>query len=348
MNENVQHPAIIAAIQDDSGIAARLREFVQDRDAFSSNTWSQLMSVMAVCWRWSRQHQRSFLPMHSGDLRDYLSWLQATGRASTTISAHASLIAMLHRNAGVMPPNSSPLIYRVMKRINRQAVISGERTGQAVPFCLADLKRIDGCWVGSERLQDLRNLAFLHVAYSTLLRISELARIRVGDVSRAADGRIILDVSHTKTIVQTGGLTKALSAFSSRRLTEWIDAAGLIHQPDAYLFCRVHRSNTPHPTSRPLSRPALEDIFSKAWEATGEVASRRPNKNRYRTWSGHSARVGAAQDMTRKGYPVARIMQEGTWKKPETLMRYVRNVDAHTGAMVDLMEGASQPPDEAQ
>ncbi|MGB9096807.1 tyrosine-type recombinase/integrase [Erwinia sp.] len=347
MSENVQTPAIIAAIQDDSDIAARLREFVQDRDAFSSNTWSQLMSVMAVCWRWSREHQRSFLPMHSADLRDYLSWLQATGRASTTISAHASLIAMLHRNAGVMPPNTSPLIYRVMKKINRQAVLAGERTGQAVPFCLADLKRIDGCWAGSPRLQDLRNLAFLHVAYSTLLRISELARIRVGDVSRAADGRIIIDVSHTKTIVQTGGLTKALSNFSSRRLTEWIDAAGLGNQPDAYLFCRVHRSNRPLlPANRPLSRPAVEDIFTRAWQATGEASPQRPNKNRYRAWSGHSARVGAAQDMTRKGYPVARIMQEGTWKKPETLMRYVRNVDAHTGAMVDLMEDASPPHDE--
>lgn len=50
--------------------------------------------------------------------------------------------------------------------------------------------------------------------------------------------------------------------------------------------------------------------------------------------------------MTRKGYPVAQIMQEGTWKKPETLMRYIRNVDAHSGAMVDLMEQSERPRDE--
>ena len=347
MRETVQKTDLIVSFQADEDISARLREFVQDKDAFSSNTWCQLMSVMAICWRWSKEHQRSFLPMLSSDLRDYLSWLQASGRASTTISTHASLISMLHRNAGITPPNVSPLIYRVMKKINRTAVVTGERTGQAVPFRLSDLNKIDHCWAGSSRLQELRNLAFLHVAYSTLLRISELARIKVGDISRAEDGRIILDVSHTKTIVQTGGLTKALSTFSTRRLDEWIDAAGLSNEPDVFLFCRVHRSNKALPSpDQLLSRPAIEEIFRKAWQVAGNEKPLRANKNRYRNWSGHSARVGAAQDMTRKGYPVAQIMQEGTWKKPETLMRYIRNVDAHSGAMVDLMEQSARPRDE--
>lgn len=339
MTEFVQKSSQILTFPAESDIAARLQEFVQDREAFSANTWSQLMSVMAVCWRWSQENQRSFLPMLSSDLRDYLSWLQQTGRASSTISTHASLIAMLHRNAGVTPPNVSPLIYRVMKKINRMAVVAGERVGQAIPFRLNDLATIDDHWADSGRLQELRNLAFLHVAYSTLLRISEIVRIRVRDISRSADGRIILDISHTKTIVMTGGLIKALSAFSSQRLDEWLNASGLRGEPDAFLFCRVHRSNKVLPSEhQTLSRPAVEDIFRKAWRVAGTSGSASANKNRYRQWSGHSARVGAAQDMTRNGYPIAQIMQEGTWKKPETLMRYIRNVDAHQGAMVDMME----------
>lgn len=339
MTEFVHKTSMVLLFPGEGDISARLREFVQDRDAFSSNTWLQLMSVMAVCWRWSQENQRSFLPMLSSDLRDYLTWLQETGRASSTISTHASLISMLHRNAGVTPPNVSPLIYRVMKKINRTAVVSGERTGQAVPFRLKDLERIDECWAESTRLQDVRNLAFLHVAYSTLLRISEIARIRVRDISRAEDGRIILDISHTKTIVMTGGLIKALSAYSSQRLDEWLKASELFGAPDAFLFCRVHRSNKVLPSEhQTLSRPAIEDIFKKAWQVAGQSSAIRANKKRYQNWSGHSARVGAAQDMTSNGYPVAQIMQEGTWKKPETLMRYIRNVDAHQGAMVDMME----------
>lgn len=324
----------------DADIRERLREFVQDREAFSPNTWRQLLSVMRTCSRWADDNQRTFLPMSSADLRDYLTFLQASGRASSTVNAHAALISMLHRNAGLTPPNSSPLVFRTIKKINRTAVIAGERAGQAVPFRLPDLLALDAQWSGSARLQEVRDLAFLHVAYATLLRISELSRLRVRDVTRAPDGRIILDVAWTKTIVQTGGLIKALSTLPTQRLAEWISASGLAAEPDAFLFSRVHRSNRAQLSSEaPLSTRALEDIFARAWRTSGSTEQfRANNKNRYSGWSGHSARVGAAQDMAGQGYPVAQIMQEGTWKKPETLMRYIRHVDAHKGAMVDFME----------
>lgn len=334
ISTDVLPPAVTA----DEALSAQLRAFVQDRDAFSSNTWRQLLSVMRICRRWASEHGRRFLPMSSDDLRDYLTWLQSAGRASSTIATHASLISMLHRNAGLVPPNTSPTVFRAIKKINRVAVVAGERTGQAVPFRLKDLMTLDSYWADSPRLKEKRNLAFLHVAYSTLLRLSELARLRVRDVNRAEDGRIILDVAWTKTIVQTGGLIKALSTLSTRRLTEWITLSGLAGEPDAFLFCPVHRTNKATLiTEKPLSTPALEEIFAQAWSAAGQ-GKPKANKNRYRGWSGHSARVGAAQDMAKQGYAVAQIMQEGTWKKPETLMRYIRNVDAHTGAMIDLME----------
>ncbi|GLR09366.1 recombinase Cre [Mixta theicola] len=338
MTKIIQNDAQLPALIADDNLAEQLRAFVQDREAFSPNTWRQLLSVMRICHQWATEHGRCFLPMSPEDLRDYLTFLQANGRASSTIATHASLISMLHRNAGLLPPNTSPAVFRTMKKINRVAVVSGERTGQAVPFCLSDLKALDARWQNSPQLKEVRNLAFLHVAYSTLLRVSELARLRTGDITRAEDGRIILDVAWTKTIVQTGGLIKALSTLSSQRLTEWINLAGLAAEPDAFLFCPVHRANKAlMTTSRPLSTPALEEIFIQAWREAGQ-SQPKSNKNRYRGWSGHSARVGAAQDMAKQGYAVAQIMQEGTWKKPETLMRYIRNVDAHTGAMIDLME----------
>lgn len=330
---------MVSALTADEDIAARLKEFVQDKDAFSSNTWRQLLSVMRVCYRWARENARTFLPMTDADLRDYLNFLQLTGRASSTIATHASLISMLHRNAGLTPPNTSPIVFRTIKKINRVAVVGGERTGQAIPFRLADLMKLDSLWFNSSLLREKRNLAFLHVAYNTLLRVSELSRLRVRDVTFADDGRIILDVAWTKTIVQTGGLIKALSNLSTQRLMEWIAAAGLAAEPDAFLFCPVHRSNKAVIIAeRPLSTPSFETIFAHAWRTSGHSKSAKLNKNRYGGWSGHSARVGAAQDMAKQGYAVAQIMQEGTWKKPETLMRYIRNVDAHQGAMVDLME----------
>ncbi|MBK0002651.1 tyrosine-type recombinase/integrase [Erwinia sp. S38] len=339
MTKHIQNQSFFLSSTADDAMRTTLEEFVEDKDAFSPNTWRQLLSVMRICYRWAEEHGRTFFPISPADLRDYLSWLQSRGRSSSTIASHAALIAMLHRNAGLVSPGTSPLVFRTLKKINRSAVVSGERTGQAVPFRLSDLSRLDARWAGSDRLQQVRDLAFLHLAYNTLLRVSELSRLRVGDISRTEDGRIILDVAWTKTIVQTGGLIKALSSHSSQRLTEWLMISGLAAEPDAYLFCPVHRSNSARiNNARPLTLPALENIFLQAWREVGPATPAKKNKGRYQGWSGHSARVGAAQDMARQGYSVPQIMQEGTWKKPETLMRYIRNVDAHNGAMVDFME----------
>jgi len=335
---NELEPVTYLSVDPNSDITERLRQFVQDKEAFSPNTWRQLISVMRICNRWSEDNQRSFLPMSAGDLRDYLSFLAQSGRASSTITSHAALISMLHRNAGLPVPNVSPLVFRTIKKINRVAVMNGERAGQAVPFRLTDLLVLDGKWSGSENLQLVRDLAFLHVAYATLLRISELSRLRVRDVMHAVDSRIILDVAWTKTIVQTGGLIKALGTRSTQRLEQWIEASGLSNQPDAYLFTAVHRSGRVLVAEKPMSTRALEQIFNRAWRSAGNVGAVKANKNRYSGWSGHSARVGAAQDMADNGYPIVRIMQEGTWKKPETLMRYIRHVDAHKGAMVEFMD----------
>lgn len=335
--------ALVPLSSSDDDLAQRLREFVQDKEAFAPNTWRQLMSVMRVCHRWASANNRTLLPMSPEDLRDYLSYLQSIGRASSTIGTHQSLISMLHRNAGLVPPSTSPLVSRAVKKINRVAVVSGERTGQAVPFRLSDLQKVEAAWAETPSLRNMRDLAFLHVAYSTLMRISEVSRFRVGDVMRAEDGRIILEGSWTKTILDAGSLIKALGSKSSAVLTKWIVASGLINEPDAFLFSPVHRSGKVMVAiDEPMSTPALKSIFTRAWQAAGYTDTAKPNKNRYRRWSGHSARVGAAQDLARKGYSVPQIMQEGTWKKPETLMRYIRYVEAHKGAMVDLMENQDE------
>jgi hypothetical protein len=137
----------------------------------------------------------------------------------------------------------------------------------------------------------------------------------------------------------TGGLIKGLGDLSSQRLTAWLAVSGLNAEPDAYIFGPVHRTNRARAeTKRPLTTRALEDIFARAWHEAGFGQDMKPNKNRYRGWSGHSTRVGAAIDMATKKYSTAQIMQEGTWKKAETVMRYIRHVDAHAGAMVDFMD----------
>lgn len=43
--------------------------------------------------------------------------------------------------------------------------------------------------------------------------------------------------------------------------------------------------------------------------------------------SGHSMRVGAAQDLLRSGASMPMIMNKGRWSKTDTVMRYLQEVD---------------------
>ncbi|SFD43925.1 hypothetical protein [Devosia psychrophila] len=43
--------------------------------------------------------------------------------------------------------------------------------------------------------------------------------------------------------------------------------------------------------------------------------------------SGHSLRVGAAQQLAKDGHGVLKIMRVGGWKSPDVLSRYVERLD---------------------
>ena len=54
--------------------------------------------------------------------------------------------------------------------------------------------------------------------------------------------------------------------------------------------------------------------------------------------SGHSTRVGAAQDMTQAGVALPAVMQSGGWKSPEMVGRYTRRLEARRGGAAQLAE----------
>lgn len=57
--------------------------------------------------------------------------------------------------------------------------------------------------------------------------------------------------------------------------------------------------------------------------------------------SGHSMRIGAAQDLLTSGADLGRIMAAGRWSKTDTVMRYVEQVQ---GAFIDLPSVMAQRP----
>lgn len=319
----------------------RLRNFLRDREAYADNTFRDLVSVIRLYADWCSQRGAAWFPIEEELARMYLLDMYENGLASTTVDKHYAMLNMLLKQAGLPTLTDSQSVSLAMRKIRRDAGTGGEeRTGQAIPLRLDDLRLLNVLLLRSGRTVDLRNLTFLYVAYNTLLRISEIGRIRVRDLEIEGDN-VTINVSHTKTIVSAAGLTKSLSAVTSGLVIDWLEKSGLADHPEAILFPPVRKNGAVAITDKPMSTPAMEKIFSDAWlELRREPAPM--NKGRYSTWTGHSARVGAAQDMSDHGTTLVEIMREGTWRSPATVMGYLRKTKANKGAMSKLLDENDQ------
>jgi integrase/recombinase XerD len=88
------------------------------------------------------------------------------------------------------------------------------------------------------------------------------------------------------------------------------------------LFRSVHQAR---PADAPLNVSSVQRLVKRAAKRAGvsfEVV---------KGLSGHSMRIGAAQDMMVAGFDSLAIMQAGGWKTQHVLLRYVEN--ASTRAM---------------
>ncbi|EKG5126880.1 tyrosine-type recombinase/integrase, partial [Escherichia coli] len=121
-------------------------------------------------------NNRKWFPAEPEDVRDYLLYLQARGLAVKTIQQHLGQLNMLHRRSGLPRPSDSNAVSLVMRRIRKENVDAGERAKQALAFERTDFDQVRSLMGNSDRCQDIRNLAFLGIAYNTLLRIAEIAR----------------------------------------------------------------------------------------------------------------------------------------------------------------------------
>lgn len=324
----------------DDRVEHRLRTLFRNKNAYSENTWKQMLSVIRTFARWCEARDKVWLPASPEDVSEYLSHLKHDlKRTVNTVNQHHAQINNIHRHAGLERPSQSMEVSLGMKSMRRTAVVSGERISQAIPLHVSDVYKLAALWEDSERLADRRNLAFIAVAYNSLLRISEVARLRVQDIQFRPDGSATFSVGYTKTIVDQYGIVKKLSPEVGSWLRAWIDMAGMADKPDTLVFCKVGRYNHAQLSAVPMAPVNIEKMFAAAWLAVNGVSK---NTKRYRTWTGHSPRVGAAQDMATHGKTLAQIMHEGTWKRPEQVLNYIRHIEADKSVMLDIVEGGKQ------
>jgi integrase len=293
------------------------------------------------------------LPAAPGDVASYLREHAATCRPAT-LARWASTLAFRHRQAGVADPTKTEPVRLALRAIRRGAAIadaptshattsherpasSGTRAGasgargasgqrQALALREATVRRIEEVLArraagGPLPLRDLRDIALLRVARDLLARRSELVALTAADVQDAdtGDGSGTALIRRSKTDQEGEGAVGYLAPETMGALRAWLSAAGIARGP---LFRAVNRHG------QVGTRALGVDDVARRFKRLGALAGLDPAQI-----SGHSARVGMAQDLVGAGFGLPEILQAGRWKTATMVARYARAQAAQHGAV---------------
>jgi len=181
---------------------------------------------------------------------------------------------------------------------------------QAAPLNIEDvLAIIDAADLDDPR--SIRDTAFVTMQYDLLARASELVAVRwdAVQITDDSDAGGVCIIEQSKTDQEGAGASLYLTPRTAHWLREWRTHSDV---SNPYVFHALPRSTDRSPPPVPFSVREVNRIMARV---QARIASPK-------AWSGHSARVGAAQDMTRAGLDVAAIMQAGRWKSPSMPARY--------------------------
>jgi len=316
--------------EDQPDLFAQLRRRLA---SFAPNTQRALASDWKV-WRvWCLQNDRIHFPASPADVSDFALAHspplytdqtgavtmdpEATGpqiRRATTVQRWLASLATLHRIANAPDPTTSEDVKAARRLLSR----GRGNASQRAPLHWKDVQAALSALGDSPR--DLRAKAMISVAYSTMARRAELVGIRVEDISPGIDG------DGTVTLRTKGGAIQEryLAREARSAVEEWRQAMKIKKGP---VFLAIERDGLIG--AKPITSAEVARTFKRIAKLIGLDAVAAGNI------SGHSTRIGAAQDLTQAGAALPEIMAAGGWRSPGMPARYARKLDARNGAMRD-------------
>jgi integrase len=149
---------------------------------------------------------------------------------------------------------------------------------------------------------------------------------RIEDLERQPDGSVAVLIPGAKIDPELGDHPVFLAPDTVARLDLWLDRARLRQGP---VFRRLRRGGK---VGGPLNCRRVAEIFRQRAIEAGLPQSIVDQL------SGHSARVGMAQDLIAAGESLLTVMQAGRWRKAEMPSRYTRFLSARCGVGARLAE----------
>ena len=300
-------------------LADRLGDFVRAaRGAFSANTERAVRADLAVYVAWCAERELAALPAVPETVAAFVDTM-AEVKAPATVRRYVASIAVAHRAIGRGSTLRSPLVGLALKRMH---VNKGRRQGQARALTWPQRERL--LEAAGDRPIDRRNRALLAVAYDTMLRRAELTALEVSDMLVDVRGDATLLVRRSKTDAEGRCEIAYIAPDTVALVRAWLDLTGIV---DGRLFRSVAKGGR---IGERLDPSQVPRIFKGMARRAGLSAALVDGL------SGHSTRVGAAQDMIAAGIELPAILQAGRWKSPAMVNRYGERLLARNGAAAQL------------
>jgi integrase len=300
-------PAALTILRNWSSMAA---------GAFSANTlraWRADWEVFAESCRIFRLES---LPASPDTVRAFVFECLGKRKKPATVRRYVSTIGRAHRASGMADPTTSEDVKLALKEMGRNSIA---RQKQARGLVWAEIEVFLS--IEPRGLRDIRDRALVAVAYDSMCRREELVSLKVEDLAEAADGSGTLLIGRSKTDKTGEGATAYLSPLTMRLVSTWLKESGLKAGP---MFVRVWG---PSRVGSSLTPQCVISVFRKVGQWIGL------ERKEWEKISGHSARVGAAQDLLALNIDLSSVMQAGRWKDTRMPMRYGEKILAGRGAM---------------
>ena len=290
---------------------------VSARGALSANTERAVRSDLAIYAAWCAERELPALPASAQTIAAFVDAM-AKVRASATVRRYVASIAAAHRALGLAKRAKSEPVRRALQRMHRR---KGRRQEQARGLTGALRERLLDA--PGDGLIDARNRALLAVAYDTLLRRSELVALQVSDIIEELDGAATVLVRRSKADPEGVGATLYLARDSVALVREWLQRSGVREG-------RLFRSLCRGVVGEGLDASQVPRIFKAMAERAGLPV------DVVQHISGHSTRVGPAQDMVAGGIGMAAILHAGRWKTTTMVNRYGERLLARRSGAAQL------------
>jgi site-specific recombinase XerD len=304
----------LAQLQQDNASNLVIQTLERIEGAYAPATIRAFKADFNTFIVYCQDHQAAPLPTHPSIVSNYIDSLSNGKFTSAYIRRILVSISTVHKLNRFEDPTKDCDVQLAMRRMHRKLGRSSKQVAAITKDILQKMLLATG-----DDLRGIRDRALLQVAYDTLCRRSELVDLMAQDIVKntsITQHRFDLSIKlrKSKTDQNSQGKWLHLSEPGSAALREWLIAAGISEGP---IFRGIDRGNK---IGNKLGCGQIARIYKK-------VANKaKLNCDTIKSISGHSMRVGAAQDLLREGVSLPNIMNRGRWSKTDTVMRYVEQI----------------------